>query len=890
MAQDYNLGTAYGSIELNASSLSRAASGFDLLGNKMLLIGGAAVAAFGYMVKSAAGFEQQMSRFEAVGNATEGQMDKIREKALQLGRDSAYGATEVVQAFSELAYAGASVHEIMSGLGDATVYLAAAGEIPLADAAKDLIVTLDQFGLKGKDSVRTANDLARAANASTASISDLVTSLRYVGTVAGPLGFKFRDVSQALAILANEGLRGSTAGTSLRGILVGITKPSEAATEAMRQLGIITLDGSNQFFDAAGHIKSMAEIAEVLKTSTQGLTDKEKANAFATIFQRRAMAAALDLARGGKKAFDDLSGSQQYNTTAQEIMKKKLDNLNGSIKILKASFETFAIVVGSKFTPFFKVLADVLREVTNAFIKLPGPVQTLIGATLAFGGGGLVVVGTLSKLAAVTTRTYKGLNDVGAGFKLLKGMMSNFVTGLQTMGATLLANPIFLLIVVLVALAVAFYLLYTKSETFRRGIHRIGEAAKVVGKWLKEAFMDFLDWVKANWPDLVLILLGPLGLAIIGWRHFKDQIKAVVQDVIDWVKNNWDIILAVLTGPFGLFVLFIRRWGDDFVNFLKDVWDSVLSWIEGRVNEFWTAIKNAWNDALTWITQTVTGFWEDIKGLWNDAITAIKDRVNEFWTSIKAAWNDALTWITQTVIGFWDDLKQLWDDALNLIKEKVRSALQSIIDFFTELPGRVFGALAGLGGMLLDLFGGALGSAIGAVAYGIGIIAGWFGGLPGRILDAIGDLGGLLWGVGRDIIQGLINGLDSLIGTALGKISDFANKAKHLATHPWEALSPSRVMIELGRNIVQGMVIGIEREAGSLKRTMAALGPQGLGMGLRPGQPGYSDWKLANYGGMTGTQMNRGDTNINIYNPVGEPAEESLSRRMQSLAYVGVVG
>ena len=874
MAENYNLGTAYGTIELNASALSRAAAGFDLLGNKMLLIGGAAVAGFGYAVKAAAGFEQQMSRFGAVGNATEGQMDKIREKALQLGRDSAYGASQVVEAFAELAYAGATTHEILSGLGDATIYLAAAGEIPLADAAKDLIVTLDQFGLKGKDAKNTANEMARAANASTASISDLVTSLRYVGTVAGPLNFQFRDVAQSLAILANEGLRGSTAGTSLRGILVGITKPSAAATEAMRQLGIITLDGSNQFFDAAGHIKSMADISEVLKKSTEGLTDKEKANAFATIFQRRAMAAALDLARGGKGAFDDLAASQQYNTTAQRIMKEKLDNLNGSIKILKASLQTFAIVLGEQFQPALKAIADTLREVTNWFIKLPGPVQKIIGSMLLFGGGGLVVAGSMAKIAAVSVRTFKGLNDVGAGFKLMGGLIRNFVSGMQLLGTTLLTNPIFLFIVALVALAVIFYLLYTRSETFRRGIQRIGEAAQAAGRWILQAFKTAWEWVKNNWPDLLLILLGPIGAAIIAWRHFKDQILSALQSVWNWIKSNWDLLTPLLLGPFGLVIIFIKRWGNDFVNLIKSAIDKAVGFINKLPYYFGYMVGFLIAGAVLLQVRLVQLFFR----LWGKLLDILTNFASKalalllnFLLGLPGMFLDTFTAVLNFVINFVEQA------IAKFIELGTRTVL-AIIQFFGQLPGLIFGFLTSAFLNVVNWGAQVIGSIINTGSQVIGQAVAWFSQLPGMIRGAVGDGYSLLYDWARNIITGLIDGLKSLAGKAKDIASDIGGGVIGGIKSIGHVFSPSKDMIEVGKDYMRGFIIGLGSQQATLKGLVDSAGSAVTGMNLGyPAPVGGQPPAGANY-------------DITINNPVGETSEESLSRTMQKLAYVGIAG
>lgn len=462
MAGEYDLGTAKGTIELNASSLARAASSLNLVGNKMLLVGGLAVAGFGLAVKASADFEQQLSRFKAVTNSSGEEMDILRKKALQLGRDSAFGAGEVTKGFVEIGKAGLSARDVINGVGDAAVYLAAAGEIDMTRATEILVNVMRQFHIPAKDAVDISNLLAGAANASTLEVEDLAVSLRYVGPVAAAAGLTFRSTAEALAILGNAGIKGSTAGTSLRGILIGLASQSPKATAAMKELGFITEDGSNKFFDAQGHMRKFSEVAEILRGglggvgkqlldvngklkstdeinkllegSTTSLTDKQKIQAVVTIFQRRAMASALVLAKEGKKGFDDLAHSNQFATTAQEVMQTKLDNVNGSLKILKSSVETFAIVLGSAFQGPLKFVIDLLREFTNILISLPQPVLTILASIVALGGAFLVIGGLIARFGGAAVLAYKAFRDLGNAVRLAYAIIANGSGPLSMMG------------------------------------------------------------------------------------------------------------------------------------------------------------------------------------------------------------------------------------------------------------------------------------------------------------------------------------------------------------------------------------------------------------------------------------------------------------------------
>src|SRR5262249_34995263 len=154
------------------------------------------------------------------------------------------------------------------------------------------------------------------------------------------------DTADAIAVLGNAGIKGSTAGTSLRQMLLSLAPTSKKAAEMMQELGLITKDGTNQFFDATGKLKSFAEITQILHDATAKLTPMQQEMAYKTIFQNRAMASAIVLSRDGADAINQMS-TEVSKTTAIDVMNKRLDNLDGSMKRFKASVQTAFIEQGA---------------------------------------------------------------------------------------------------------------------------------------------------------------------------------------------------------------------------------------------------------------------------------------------------------------------------------------------------------------------------------------------------------------------------------------------------------------------------------------------------------------------------------------------------------------
>lgn len=316
-------------------------------------------------VGAAQSFEKQISAIGAVSGATAEQLKTLQTLALDLGAKTSFSASEAAQGIEELVKAGVSMSDIMGGAAKASLDLAAAGAVSVKDAAEIASNAMNIFGIKGSEMAGVANTIAGAANASAIDVGEFKFSLAAAGAVAATVGIGFKDLSTGIAVLGQNGLKGSDAGTSLKTMLLNLSPSTKAATKEMQNLGIITADGANKFFTAEGKAKSLAEIAGVLQEATKGLTEEQKLNALQTIFGTDAIRAAAIMAREGAAGFNEM-GEAIGAITAADVANARLDNLAGSIEKFKGSAETAAITVGMKFTPTLKRLVDQATDVLNS--------------------------------------------------------------------------------------------------------------------------------------------------------------------------------------------------------------------------------------------------------------------------------------------------------------------------------------------------------------------------------------------------------------------------------------------------------------------------------------------------------------------------------------------
>ncbi len=301
--------------------------------------------------------EQQMSFVKAVSNATAGETKALTAQAMQLGPAWGQSAVAVGKAMEELVKGGVSVKEISNGAAQAVMTLAQAGGVDLATGANVAANAMNVFGLSGKDMAHVADMLAGAANATTANIEDFALALQMASAVSAQMNQSFDATTVALSLMAQAGIKNSDAGTSLKQMMLSLEPTSVKAAATMKELGLITADGANRFFDATGKTKSYRDISEVLQESLRGLSDQQRIAALQVIFGSDAIRAATVMAKAGAEGYDRMY-SAMSNTSALDVAKTRIDNLAGSEAKLNAEMETLSTHMGQSVAPAMKRGAD----------------------------------------------------------------------------------------------------------------------------------------------------------------------------------------------------------------------------------------------------------------------------------------------------------------------------------------------------------------------------------------------------------------------------------------------------------------------------------------------------------------------------------------------------
>lgn len=831
---DYNLGTARGRIEIDATGaktgidaagksaselegktkgagMSAAALGLSLVG-----IGTAALGAFGYAVKVAADFEKTLSGFKAVTGATAEQLDQVRQKALQLGADTKFSAAEAADAMVELGKQGLSVDQIMGGAADATTALAAAGEIALPEAAGIAAAALNQFKLSASELPHVADLLAGAANASATGVSELGLALSYVGPTAKAVGLSIEDTTSALALFANNGIDANKAGTALRSILSRLVPASKPAANSMRELGLITADGKNQFFDATGKVKSFAEVIDILNGATKNLTAEQKINALQNIFGTEALSAANVMAAETAGTFGDLS-KRIGDVKAWDVANERMNNLAGSMEQLRGSVETTLIKAGSQFQLGVKGIVDGLTKIVNFLGDLNPDIQKWIGYLVAGGGAAAVFVGGLILIVDAVEKT-KG------AFAALNFVMQN--------------NPLVRFITIAVLVAAALYGLYKNVEGFRNVVDGAWEKVQPFIDGLREFFTGSVVPAAQNfWKTLTdgiqVFIDAWNGMQVGGGDNnfftslanaaktirpiFDNMVEGVGRFVAAWngmptaSTDNPFFKLVTLLGA-GLRVLWdtAQQVAPVLANMFGGAFGSAVSWL---VDTAVPAIINGFTSFANFITNTAlpaiehfASFAQEQLGLffgWLQAnvgpvVTALGELFSAWLVKVQAAFEAA-----KIVIGV----------ALVVIGAIIGAAVAAIVWVWTNFGDKILAVITIVWDLIKGVVEGALQVIRGIINVITGIISGDWGKVWEGIVNILQGVWNVMWAIvssALELIWNTIKGIGSVIAAIWSGIWDLA---ANILSSKWNEIKNA---VSEGINTVVGWISGLkDRIAGA---------------------------------------------------------------------------
>lgn len=915
---DYNLGTARGRIrteydntgvkqaEKSFTGLEKSTKGLKGGFEDVRNVSGAAsltiAAGLAFAAKTAIDFEKQISQIGAVSDASSQQMESLRKKALQLGADTSFSASEAASAMEELAKAGVGVDDILNGAADAAVALAAAGGVDLPTAAEIAANSMSVFNLKASAMAEVVDLIAGAANQSSISVEDFNESMKQAGAVSHLVGLSFEDMAVAITLMGKAGIKGSDAGTSLKTMLSNLQPTTAKQTELMRELGIVTKDGANQFFDAHGKIKSLADISGILSDAMKNMTAQQKQLTLETLFGSDAIRAAAILSQAGAKGFNDLAKSME-GVRASDVAAKRLDNVAGSIEQLKGSMETAAISIGSALLPAIRAVTTFITTLVNKFNALDPRWQKLIAFALV---AATVLLGLVSAVAAI-----------GAA-----------IAGISAAAGALAAGGVVAAVVAAIGLIIAaITLLWKRSEAFRQAVATVFGVISKHANEMKKTMAPLVNFVR---NELIPILQNGLKKAIENMRPAFEAVSqfmttkvapalAKVREALNEamptivkvarfvgqaLANSWavlgkilgvvvPILLKVAGFIFPLLaevIAFLIRNIPTFVATLQMTFKilgtigkviaalvilpllaawKVITFVFNGIKTGISAVVSFWKAMWAFFGPPVVAAFNLIKGIVSLAITVITTILTVFWTIVTAIWKkgtDILTSVVSNVFGFikgiitnvmdflmpyiqgaWQVISNAISTVLNVVGPLIskvwtaaKTATTTVWNAVTSFLSTAWNAIKSTVAKgvefvtntidkikaIVDKVKNFFGQLKTAASGGVGSLIDFVKQIPGKIISAIGNVGSLLYNKGKEIIQGLIDGIKAMFGKLRSIVSDAMDiVGRFLPGSPAKEgpLSGQGYVKIRGQHLTEDFAAGIEQNTRDVKAAVAAL-------------------------------------------------------------------
>ena len=603
------------------------------------------VAAGGAAISVAANFDDAMSQVQgALGDAS-ADTEGLRQLALQLGSDTVFSATEAAQAMVELAKGGLTEADIKGGALAASMDLAAAGQLNLADAAETTVQMMGSFGLGAGDATRIANALAGAANASSADVSDLTQAMSQCSAQASLAGWSLEDTAAALALFADHGVKGSDAGTSLKTMLQRLSAPTDQAADAMEAYGL-------EVRDSNGKMKDITGIADELTGKLGTLSDAERDAALQTIFGSDASRAAAILMQSGSEGLQKYIAATNDATAAETMANAQKGELSWALENMGGAIESASIAFGSALAPAITAVAGVIGNVAEAFASLPSGAQTAIAVVLALVAavGPLLVV--FGSVVAMLPALSEGLLMLGGAFAV------------PLAPALAVAAAIAAVVAVLVTL-------WNTSETFRATVLA---AVDAISAKVQEICAFLAPYVQAFVDQLVLTVQAAMDVLLPIIEAALTVIIAIVVPVLtsimDTVANVFATILATVTNVMAALSSIIQgAW-----QVIQGIFQTVLGLIVGVVTGDFSMMSSGVSGILNGMSSIISGILQGILSVFSG-----------IWNSIKSVAVGACNAVTGAVSGAFNGIRSVIENAMSGAKSTVSNALDAISGFFAGL-------------------------------------------------------------------------------------------------------------------------------------------------------------------------------------------------------------
>lgn len=807
----------------------------------------------GNVIELGQNFTSTMSEVSAISGATGEDFEKLEACAREYGATTVFSASNAAEALKYMSLAGWDADQSTSALGG-VLNLAAASGMELG-AASDMVTDyLSAFAMEAGDAAYFADLLSYAQSHSNTTAEALGEAYKNCAANLNAAGQDVETVTSLLEGMANQGYKGSEAGTAMAAIMRDITN-------GMKDGAIKIGETSVAVMDAQGNFRDLTDILTEVEAATNGMGDAERAVALSSTFTADSTKGLNLILNEG---MDNIAGYEEElrgaSGSAEEMANIMNDNLSGDVAAMNSAFEELGLKI-------YDALESKLRAgvqfITNGVIPaiewLGGHIPEV---TIAVSGLGAVI-------AAMNWGT------ISSKIAMVKGALVKLAAALG--GISL---PAIAIIAVITAVALAFTNLWKNNEEFRNKITAIWDGIKAKFDEFGQGIVDRLNALGFEFEDITEVMKAV-------WDGFCEVLAPIFEGVFQQISNILNEALDILTGLFDIFAgIFTGDWDMvwqgvqevfgavwDFVvatfenwistftsladtvlgwfgtdwetvwtnvkTFFSDTWNAISSFFSGILTGIKTFFTDTWNaivsffsgilsgiyssvtgtmteihDTFTNILDSITGFlsgaWETIKNIVTVGIMAVKEIISAAFQIITLPFRFIWENCKDTVLSIWETIKSVIGEKIDAVKEKITTVTTAI----SNVASAAWNAISSTASSLWEGIKGTIGSKIDAAKEKVSTATSAITSVAGSAWSSVSSTASSLWNTISSTVSSKISAASSAVSSATSTITSVASSAwssvSSTASSQWESIrSTISSKLSSAKSTVSSLMSGI---------------------------------------------------------------------------------
>lgn len=807
----------------------------------------------GNVIELGQNFTSTMSEVSAISGATGEDFEKLEACAREYGATTVFSASNAAEALKYMSLAGWDADQSTSALGG-VLNLAAASGMELG-AASDMVTDyLSAFAMEAGDAAYFADLLSYAQSHSNTTAEALGEAYKNCAANLNAAGQDVETVTSLLEGMANQGYKGSEAGTAMAAIMRDITN-------GMKDGAIKIGETSVAVMDAQGNFRDLTDILTEVEAATNGMGDAERAVALSSTFTADSTKGLNLILNEG---MDNIAGYEEElrgaSGSAEEMANIMNDNLSGDVAAMNSAFEELGLKI-------YDALESKLRAgvqfITNGVIPaiewLGGHIPEV---TIAVSGLGAVI-------AAMNWGT------ISSKIAMVKGALVKLAAALG--GVSL---PAIAIIAVITAVALAFTNLWKNNEEFRNKITAIWDGIKAKFDEFGQGIVDRLNALGFEFEDITEVMKAV-------WDGFCEVLAPIFEGVFQQISNILNEALDILTGLFDIFAgIFTGDWDMawqgvqevfgavwDFVvatfenwistftsladtvlgwfgtdwetvwtnvkTFFSDTWNAISSFFSGILTGIKTFFTDTWNaivsffsgilsgiyssvtgtmteihDTFTNIWDSITGFlsgaWETIKNIVTVGIMAVKEIISAAFQIITLPFRFIWENCKDTVLSIWETIKSVIGEKIDAVKEKITTVTTAI----SNVASAAWNAISSTASSLWEGIKGTIGSKIDAAKEKVSTATSAITSVASSAWSSVSSTASSLWSTISSTVSSKISAASSAVSSATSTITSVASSAwssvSSTASSQWESIrSTISSKLSSAKSTVSSLMSGI---------------------------------------------------------------------------------